>query len=90
MEKTKEMTLKELLDSIRGNRYAQHKAEIHKISQEGNDVGVSCDILRTRMGWEFPDGDQDISAFNDFVVNLQRMSDIDHNYVLDYFEGRLD
>lgn len=83
--------LKTLLESIKGNPYVQHKAEIHKISTErGVDVGTACAMLRSEKGWEYPKGDKDITAFTSFVSALQRMTDASHNYVLDYFEGKLD
>ena len=90
MEK-KEMHLKELLESIKDNPYAKHKTEIHQIRQErGVDVGTACSMLRHEKGWEYPDGDPDITAFTAFVGELQRMTHEKHNYVLDYFEGKLD
>lgn len=89
MEK-KEMNLKELLESIKDNPYARHKAEIHKISRERNaEVGTACAMLRAEKGWEYPKGDKDITAFTSFVGELQRMSGEGRNYVLDYFEGKL-
>lgn len=87
----KEITMQERLEAIKDNPYAQHKAEIHKISMErGVDVGTACSMLRHENGWEYPDGDPDITEFTAFVGELQRMTDVSHNYVLDYFEGKLD
>jgi hypothetical protein len=87
----KEITMQERLEAIKDNPYAQHKAEIHKISMErGVDVGTACSMLRHEKGWEYPDGDPDITAFTAFVGELQRMTDDKNNYVLDYFEGKLD
>lgn len=87
----KEITMQERLEAIKDNPYAQHKAEIHKISMErGVDVGTACSMLRHEKGWEYPDGDPDITAFTAFVGELQRMTDDKNNYVLDYFDGKLD
>ena len=87
----KEITIQELLDNIKDNPYAQHKAEIHKISMErGVDAGTACSMLRAEKGWSYPDGDPDITAFGEFVTKLQRLSDKKNNYVLAYFEGKLD
>ena len=86
----KEITMQERLEAIKENPYAQHKAEIHKISMErGVDVGTACSMLRHEKGWEYPEGDPDITAFTAFVGELQRMTDDKNNYVLDYFEGKL-
>lgn len=87
----KEITMQERLGAIKNNPYAQHKAEIHKISMErGVDVGTACSMLRSEKGWEYPKGDKDITAFGAFVTELQRMTDDEHNYVLYYFTGKLD
>lgn len=87
----KEITMQERLEAIKDNPYAQHKAEIHQISMyRGVDVGTACAILRAEKGWEYPNGDKDITAFTSFVSELQRMTDEKSNYVLDYFEGKLD
>ena len=87
----KEITMQERLEAIKDNPYAQHKAEIHKISMErGVDVGTACSMLRHEKGWSYPDGDPDITAFTRFVTELQRLSDKKNNYVLSYFEGKLD
>lgn len=87
----KEITMQERLEAIKENPYAKHKDEIYKISMErGVDVGTACSMLRHEKGWEYPDGDPDITAFTAFVGELQRMTDDKNNYVLDYFEGKLD
>ena len=87
----KEITMQERLEAIKDNPYAQHKAEIHKISMErGVDVGTACSMLRAEKGWSYPEGDPDITAFSRFVTELQRLSDKKNNYVLAYFEGKLD
>ena len=87
----KEITMQERLEAIKDNPYAKCKAEIHKISMErGVDVGTACSMLRHEKGWEYPNGDPDITAFTSFVSALQRMTDASHNYVLDYFKGKLD
>lgn len=86
----KEITMQERLEAIKDNPYAQHKEEIHKISMErGVDVGTACSMLRAEKGWEYPEGDPDITTFTAFVGELQRMTDEKHNYVLDYFTGKL-
>lgn len=66
------------------------KSSLGSYSQAGNDVGTACAMLRAQMGWSFPEGDKEITAFTAFVGELQRMTDEKHNYVLDYFEGKLD
>lgn len=87
----KEITMQERLEAIKDNPYAKCKAEIHKISTErGVDVGTACSMLRHEKGWSYPDGDPDITAFTRFVTELQRLSDKKNNYVLAYFEGKLD
>ena len=87
----KEITMQERLEAIKDNPYAKCKAEIHKISTErGVDVGTACSMLRHEKGWGYPDGDPDITAFTRFVTELQRLSDKKNNYVLAYFEGKLD
>ena len=83
--------IKELLESIKGNPYAQCKDEIHKISQERNvDVGVACSMLRHDKGWEYPEGDKDITEFTRFVQELSQASTDGYYYVKEYFEGKLD
>ncbi len=87
----KELKIKELLETVKENPYAQNKEEIHKMSVErGVDVGTACSMLRAEKGWSYPDGDPDITAFTRFVGELQRLSDKKNNYVLAYFEGKLD
>lgn len=91
MEKTNMEIAKELVAAIKENPYAKCKAEIHKISMErGVDVGTACSMLRAEKGWSYPDGDPDITAFTRVVTELQRLSDAKNNYVLSYFEGKLD
>ena len=91
MEKTTMEIVKELVDGIKENPYAKYKAEIHKMSMErGVDVGTACAMLRAEKGWSYPDGDPDITAFGEFVTKLQRLSTKKDNYVLAYFEGKLD
>lgn len=86
-----EITMQERLEAIKDNPYAQHKEEIHKISMErGVNVGTACAILRSEKGWSYPEGDPDITAFTRVVTELQRLSDEKNNYVLAYFEGKLD
>ena len=91
MEKTTMEIVKELVAGIKENPYAKCKAEIHKISMDrGVDAGAACSMLRAEKGWSYPDGDPDITAFGEFVTELQRLSDKKNNYVLAYFEGKLD
>lgn len=91
MEKTTMEIVKELVDGIKENPYAKCKAEIHKMSMErGVDVGTACSMLRHEKGWEYPKGDPDITAFTSFVGELQRLTTKKENYVLAYFEGKLD
>ena len=90
-DNTKNEKLNNLLTSIKNNPYAQHKAEIHKISMErGVDVGTACSMLRAEKGWSYPECDPDITAFTRAVTELQRLSDAKNNYVLSSFEGKLD
>ena len=91
MEKNTMEIVKELVAGIKENPYAKCKAEIHKISMErGVDASTACSMLRAEKGWSYPDGDPDITAFTRFVTELQRLSDKKNNYVLAYFEGKLD
>ena len=56
---------------MENNRYAQHKREIKEISERENvDIGVACAILRHDKGWEFPEGDKEITAFTAFVHQM--------------------
>ena len=57
---------------MENNRYAQHRAEIDKISREqGVDIGVACAILRDQMGWHFEDGkDKEITEFTAYVNDM--------------------
>lgn len=87
----KELKIKELLETVKENPYAQNKEEIHKISMErGVDISVACSMLRKEKGWSYPEGDPDITAFDSFTTELRRLSDKTNNYVLDYFEGKFD
>ena len=57
---------------MENNRYAQHRAEIDKISKEQSvDIGVACAILRDQMGWTFQDGkDTEITEFTAYVADM--------------------
>ena len=68
------------------NRYAQHKKEIREISErEGVDIGVSCAMLRDKMGWTFDGPDKELTEFTGYINELSRQSDGGHNLVAAYF-----
>lgn len=74
---------------MENNRYHLHRREIAEICERENvDISTACAMLRHEKGWEFPQGDTEITAFCEHVSQLQdqvKAGQIDHNTVKCYF-----